>query len=145
MSRPLKHPSELSSATFCTFLRELSPPRSHRFLRRRVPVCSNGSRGGNACRFLASPVFPDRSGDNGYHFCSRRSESLLHGFQLRLAAGRLQASQSRFRFASARAWRAFCRAASSASGMSAPVMKYISSGVCPRNAECGNWLLCCST
>ena len=60
-------------------------------------------------------------------------------------ASNLQAAQSRFRFASARAWRAFCRAASSSSGMLPPVLKYISSGVCPRNAECGNRLLCCST
>lgn len=44
--------TELSSATFCTSLRELSPPTSHRFPRRRVTVCSHGSRGGNACRFL---------------------------------------------------------------------------------------------
>ena len=40
---------------------------------------------------------------------------------------------------------AFCRAASSSSGILSPVLKYISSGVCPRNAECGSRELCSCT
>jgi hypothetical protein len=55
----------LSTATFCTFLREFSPPTAHRLQRRRIPVHSNGRLGGNACRFLAKPVRPSRTGDNG--------------------------------------------------------------------------------
>ena len=65
--------------------------------------------------------------------------------QFKLATSSSQASQSCFRFASARAWRAFCRAASSSFGMRSPVLKYISSGVCPRNAECGRRELCSCT
>ena len=65
--------------------------------------------------------------------------------QFRLGASSSQDSHSCFRFASARAWRAFCRAVSSSSGMRSPVLKYISSGVCPRNAECGRRELCSCT
>ena len=65
--------------------------------------------------------------------------------QLRLTATNSQALQVRFRLASARASRAVRRAASSDLGTSSPLPKYISSGVCPRNAECGRRVLCSST
>ncbi len=65
--------------------------------------------------------------------------------QLRLTVTSSHALQVRFRLASARAWRASCRAASSSPGILSPVPKYISSGVCPRNAECGSRALCSCT
>jgi hypothetical protein len=49
------------------------------------------------------------------------------------------------RLASMRAWRAAAARAVKFAGISSPVLKYISSGVCPRNAECGSTRLCWST
>ena len=65
--------------------------------------------------------------------------------QLTLTAISSQMLQVRCRFVSARALRAAWRAASSSSGAWFPVLKYISSGVCPRNAECGRRVLCSCT
>ena len=73
---------------------------------------------------------------------ARRSatDNLTHRacrLQFRLAPSSPQPSHSCFRFASTRARRASCRAASNSSGMLSPVLKYISSGVRPGNAEWG--------
>jgi len=48
------------------------------------------------------------------------------------------ASQAADRFTSARARRAAAARAVRSAGTVSPVPKYISSGVCPRNAECGS-------
>jgi hypothetical protein len=48
------------------------------------------------------------------------------------------ALQDADRFASTRAWRAAATRAIKSAGTASPVPKYISSGVCPRNAECGS-------
>ena len=65
--------------------------------------------------------------------------------QLTPTVARSQTLQVRFRLVSARAWRASWQAAASSSGTWFPVLKYISSGVCPRNAECGRRALCSCT
>jgi hypothetical protein len=46
------------------------------------------------------------------------------------------------RLASTRAWRAAAARAVRSAGTASPLPKYISSGVCPRNAECGSTWLC---
>jgi hypothetical protein len=50
--------------------------------------------------------------------------------------------QATDRFASMRPWRAPAARAVSFAGTVSPLPKYISSGVCPRNAECGSTVLC---
>jgi len=135
--------AELSVTTFWTFVRELSPPSSHC---PRILVDSGGGIGASGFRFEAPvAVFSSRhwggerklAGDNLTHRPRR--------LQFRLGARSSQDSHSCFRFASARTWRAFCRAVLSSSGMRSPVLKYISSGVCPWNAECGSRELCSCT
>ena len=55
------HFAELSVTTFCTFLRELSPPWSHGHQPPRRPEDVGGSRGVSACRFeVSDTVFPSR-------------------------------------------------------------------------------------
>ena len=49
------------------------------------------------------------------------------------------------RLASTRARRAAAARDVRSAGIASPVPKYISSGVCPRNAECGSTRLCSST
>ena len=54
-------------------------------------------------------------------------------------------SQDADRLASTRARRAAAARDVRSAGTASPVPKYISSGVCPRNAECGSTRLCSST
>ena len=54
-------------------------------------------------------------------------------------------SQAADRLASTRARRAAAARDVRSAGTASPVPKYISSGVCPRNAECGSTRLCSST
>ena len=49
------------------------------------------------------------------------------------------------RLASPRARRAAAARDAKSAGIASPVPKYISSGVCPRNAECGSTRFCWST
>jgi hypothetical protein len=65
--------------------------------------------------------------------------------QLAISIGVSHARHVRFRLVSIRSLRAFCREASSLPGMSPPLPKYISAGVCPQNAECGRRQLCSLT
>ena len=51
-------------------------------------------------------------------------------------------SQDADRLASTRAWRAAAARDLRSAGTASPVPKYISSGVCPRNAVCGSTWLC---
>ena len=74
---------------------------------------------------------------------SRRKRGILT--QLAIATGLSHARHVRFRLVSIRSLRAFFREASSLPGMSPPLPRYISSGVCPRNAECGRRQLCSLT
>ena len=53
-----------------------------------------------------------------------------------------QFPQAADRFASMRARRAAAARAVRSAGTASPLPKYISSGVCPRNAECGSTRLC---
>ena len=55
------------------------------------------------------------------------------------------AVQDADRFPFMRARRAAAARDASSAGTASPVPKYISSGVCPRNAECGSTRLCWST
>jgi hypothetical protein len=56
-----KHPTELSVTTFCTFLRELSPPPSHYRRPPRIPGDFNGGLGVSECRCeLPVAGFPSR-------------------------------------------------------------------------------------
>ena len=138
--------AELSVTTFWTFLRELSPLWSHCRWPPRIPADFNGSLGVRRLSIRGSSRrFPVASLGHGRKFAADNLTRRARGLQFRLAGSSSQASQSCFRFASARAWRASCRAASSSSGMLSPVLKYISSGVCPRNAECGSRELCSCT
>ena len=68
----------------------------------------------------------------------------IHSDQLLIETISSHVRQVCARLASIRDWRAAIREASSCFGMALPVPKYISSGVCPRNAECGRCLLCWS-
>ena len=71
----------------------------------------------------------------------RRSAARRHA--ARLSDGHV--SQDADRLASTRAWRAAAARDVRSVGTPSPVPKYISSGVCPRNAECGRTRLCSST
>jgi hypothetical protein len=121
--------AELSVTTFGTFLREFSPLWSHPI---GHPACQGIPIGALACTIVDSgfrlPFFRRVAG-HGRKLATDDLTRRPRGLQFRLAASSLQASHACFRFASARAWRASCRAASSFSGIPSPVWKYISSGV----------------
>ena len=74
-----------------------------------------------------------------------------HEFAIATAVGRLghaaalsngHVSQDADRLAATRARRASAARALRSAGTASPMPKYISSGVCPRNAECGSTWLC---
>ena len=126
------------------FSGEFSPLLWHGRWRPRMTVISNNDVGERLSIRDFSRRFhsmPSAASKLAADTVTRRPSS----FQFRLAGSSSQASQSCFRLASARVCRAFCRAASSFAGMSSPVLKYTSSGVCPRNAECGSRELCSRT
>ena len=56
-----------------------------------------------------------------------------------------QRPQDAILFVARRNPRAFVRASANSAGRFGAVPKYTSSGVWPRNAECGIWVLCCLT
>ena len=133
-----KSAAELSPRTFCTFGREFSPFRQQEPTDEAATLISDIVRpvysGRPRCPILAAVA-------------SRRTRSapseggLARSGQ---AAASLDGhvSQNADRFASRRDRRAaFARDARSA-GTASPVPRYISSGVCPRNAECGSTQLC---
>ncbi len=114
---------------------------------RRRPTVGHPLRGGfqrwlGRERYSFSHQFPVAPPNASARCATAELTHPVPRLQFRLAARNSQASQSRIRFASARAWRACCRAASSCWGMWSPFWKYISSGVCPWKAECGSRALC---
>ena len=82
---------------------------------------------------------------NGFLLWQRLLEFSWLALQLPIDTSFSHVRQLSARFAFRRDCRAANRATSRFFGMSPPVPKYISSGVCPWNAECGRWVLCCST
>jgi hypothetical protein len=73
---------------------------------------------------------------------SERTIDSLVAHQLLIDTGSAQAGQVCARLASCRDCLAAIREAANCVGTLLPVPKYISSGVWPRNAECGRWVLC---
>ena len=71
------------------------------------------------------------------------SRTALRGQAAASAAG--HSAQTVDRLSSTRAVRATVAPARKSAGTASPVPRYISSGVWPRNAECGNTWLCSST
>ena len=80
-------------------------------------------------------------GPAGAPWSERRSA--LHGHAAALTDGHV--AHDADRFASTRVRRAAAARDLRSAGTASPVPKYISSGVCPRNAECGSTRLCSST
>ena len=134
--------AELSTRTFCTFrassrhFRRQWRPRendadpehgSARLLGRPRDPLFRGRR--LQTRGPRDPVVGRRSGRPG-HAAASTDGQVAHDAD-RLASPRVR------RAAAARAVRSV--------GTASPVPKYISSGVCPRNAECGRTRLCSST
>src|SRR4029453_13771876 len=141
---PLMEIEELSSWTFCTFPRELSPfrrqgtatwqrpfdPRhgsAFALVRRAVPSSSRLRLQTHAP--VGTPGSERRSAHRGHAAAS------TDGHVSHLAA----------RFASRRVRRAAAARALRSAGTVPPVPKYFSAGVCPRNVECGSTRLCSST
>jgi hypothetical protein len=92
---------------------------------------------------VRSPVDPLRLQTHGpvrSPWSERRA--VLHGHA---AATDAQLSHDADRLASIRVRRAAAARDARSAGTASPVPKYISSGVCPRNAECGSTRLCSST
>ncbi len=77
--------------------------------------------------------------------CSRAHEPPQTTSQRHCSGSHAHTAHCRARFSSIRRTRASARASASWSGMSSPLPKYISSGVCPLKAEWGMTLLCSST
>jgi hypothetical protein len=69
--------------------------------------------------------------------------SAFHGHATASIDGHV--AQAADRLALTRARRAAAARDARSAGTASPVPKYISSGVCPRNAECGSTRLCSST
>ena len=72
---------------------------------------------------------------------STRPQAATERFPSAPAGGRVQFSHESRRLALRRASSAADFAAASSAGTRSPVPKYISSGVCPRKAECGTCVL----
>ena len=134
--------AQLSARTFCTFPREFSSiggkgllTGSHLIPDTVPPIYSCDGRSPTL------PASPPR--------CTRRrapqSErwSGLHGHAAASTDGHVP--QAADRLAPTRARRAAAARNFRSGGTASPVPKYISSGVCPRNAECGSTRLCSST
>ena len=99
------------------------------------------------------PVYPDDRGIRGSRaVASRRTSPPVRVGGRRSVVGHQAAAsidghvpQAADRFASTRARRAAAARDVRSAGTASPVPKYISSGVCPRNAECGSTRLCSCT
>ena len=133
-------PAELSPRTFCTFAREFSP-----FTARGCSWATSDSRDGFG-RVVERPHDPfppspqKRTGPRALRSCV---PSAVGGHAAVSRDGHVR--QAADRLAPARARRAVSAPAVRSAGTASPVPKYISSGVCPRNAECGSTRLCSST
>ena len=88
-----------------------------------------------------SPGFASRRTGPGAPWSERRSA--LHGHAAASTDGHV--AHDADRLASTRVRRAAAARDLRSAGTASPVPKYISSGVCPQNAECGSTRLCSST
>ena len=134
---------ELSTRTFWTFAREFSSLRRHGSATRGATLSPDTVRPVYSCdravrcsrqsspdaRARRSPGSEERSAFRGHAAASRDGH----------------VSQAPDRLASPRARRAAAARDVRSADTASPVPKYISSGVCPRNAECGSTRLCSST
>src|SRR5712692_2498133 len=89
------------------------------------------------------PVLPASPPDARARAPWSERRSALHGHAAASTDGHV--SHDADRFASPRVRRAAAARDLRSAGTASPVPKYISSGVCPRNAECGSTRLCSST
>jgi len=132
--------SELSPRTFCTFAREFSP-----FTARGCSWATSDSGDGFG-RVVERPHDPfppspqKRTGPRALRSCV---PSAVGGHAAVSRDGHVR--QAADRLAPARARRAVSAPDVRSAGTASPVPKYISSGVCPLNAECGSTRLCSST
>ena len=160
------------SARKCEVRAEEQPSFGHSGLRRphRGPVPSGSSHGPAPCHDLLHIVFdystrrwrvcsarvraergsrvgpvgmPRRGAIRGWAAVLVLDGDLLTG--VAISRSQAQTRHRAARLTSSRLRRASCFAAASSSGTPAPVPKYISSGVWPRNAEWGRRVLCSST
>ena len=130
---------ELFRLTFWSFASEFSS-----FWRQGALSKSDADPGHGSARLLVRPRGPLLSGDR---FQTHGPRIPLAGRRSALgcyAAASINAhiSQAADRLASTRARRAAAARAVNSAGTALPVPKYISSGVCPRNAEWGSTQLC---
>jgi hypothetical protein len=135
--------AELPPRTFCTFSREFSSFRQHRIANGRatlipdtVPPSSLVRRGPRFSRLRLQTHGPVGSSWS-------EGRSALVGHAAASTDGHL--SHDAVRLASTCVRRAAAARDIRSAGTASPVPKYISSGVCPRNAECGSTRLCSST
>lgn len=132
--------TRLSSRTFWTFVREFSPFKGRRgrsMIGEADPRHGSGSSTlGTAC----GPVSPRSPRGARVHESRRRSGGQQPGHATALSD--VHVSQDADRLASTRARRPAAERAVRSAGTACPGPKYISFGVCPRNAECGSPALC---
>jgi hypothetical protein len=134
----LAEEAELFRRTFWSFGREFSS-----FWRQGALSKSDADPGHGSARLLVRPRGPLLQG-----VASRRTGRRVPVIGRRSAVDHAAASidghvpQAADRFASTRVRRAAAARAVRSAGTASPVPKYISSGVCPRNAECGSTRLC---
>ena len=129
--------AELSPRTFCTFAREFSP------VRQQGPTDGSATLNPetvSAC--LLVPAQSDRPGSRlrTNAVGSRGSRSAGSGHAAASLDGHV--SQNADRLSSRRDRRATIARDIRSAGTASPIPKYISSGVWPRNAECGSTRLC---
>jgi hypothetical protein len=143
LSKGMRHIAELSARTFCTFPREFSSFRRNGAAKGRVTLISDtflpSTRA--TCGPLVLPASPLDARARGVPVVGMASA--LHGHAAASTDGHL--SHDADRLASTRVRRAAVARDVRSAGTASPVPKYISSGVCPRNAECGSTRLCSST
>jgi hypothetical protein len=139
-SEPSWRPAELSARTFCTFAREFSsisgkgrPRENDADPDTVLPVYSSD----RAIR-SSEAVAPDEWARG-----TRGRKAVRPGHAAASTDGHV--AHDADRLASPRVRRAAAARAVRSVGTASPVPKYISSGVCPRNAECGRTRLCSST
>ena len=121
--------------------------------RARVLVIQAARGGYGRATLIPDTALPDYSGDRAIRFsravASRRTGPRVPMVGRRSAVGDQAAAsidghvpQAADRLASTRARRAAAARDVRSAGTASPVPKYISSGVCPRNAEWGSTRLC---
>jgi hypothetical protein len=135
--------AELSPRTFCTFCASSRHSGGTGLLTGSDPDSGHGSA--HLTRATCGPRFSRLRLQTHGSVRSSWSEgwSVLAGHAAASTDGHL--SHDADRLASTRVRRAAAARDVRPAGTASPVPKYISSGVCPRNAECGSTRLCSST